>query len=320
MKTATQFGLTVTATAARCPVGEAIGTRNTQEGAIPVLSCEGACIRGEIARLAANRLGKAPGFRRACHGELFAVPGSTMASWVRTARGVVVIDGCPLRCHGRIVEHLVEPGRIHNFNALARYRKFTDLFDIDAVPEPERRAIAEEVAEWVQGELNQPAGAPKPAAAETRPAGSPAANGSRAGACGCTPNSSVTDKPKTHFTVEVASLVGIGAAVAANCEPCLEHHARAAERQGVSREDMGRAVALATRVKEAPSRKLAEAANRIIGAAKGPDEIAKAVPCGNGGLRASDATLGQTGSTGSSAARDAASAPPAGCATEREWT
>ena len=31
-----------------CPVGETVGKRNIKESKIPVLSCEGACIRGEI--------------------------------------------------------------------------------------------------------------------------------------------------------------------------------------------------------------------------------------------------------------------------------
>jgi len=33
-----------------CPIGEIIGKKNISESNIPVLSCEGACIRGEIAR------------------------------------------------------------------------------------------------------------------------------------------------------------------------------------------------------------------------------------------------------------------------------
>ena len=50
------FSLNVTGTNAVCPVGETTGRDNINTGAIPVLSCEGACIRGEIARLAAWHL------------------------------------------------------------------------------------------------------------------------------------------------------------------------------------------------------------------------------------------------------------------------
>lgn len=152
--------LNVTGTDAFCPSGEAVGQQNLERGAIPVMSCEGACIRGEIARQAANRVAKLPGYARACHGELFAVPDSAMARWVKQAGEVVIIDGCHLRCHGRIVENLVGTERVRGFNALAHYRKYSEFFEVDAVPEAERRTVAEDVATWVAHELAKPAGAP----------------------------------------------------------------------------------------------------------------------------------------------------------------
>jgi len=33
-------------------------------------------------------------FRRGCHGELFTVPDSAIAQWVKNAEKVVLIDGC----------------------------------------------------------------------------------------------------------------------------------------------------------------------------------------------------------------------------------
>ncbi|MCK5351818.1 hypothetical protein KAJ77_04535, partial [bacterium] len=103
----TNFSIEVENTRNRCPIGETIGNRNITEARIPVLSCEGACIRGEIARLAANLVAKEAGFARACHGELFSVPDSAMAEWVRKAEKVVLIDGCFLRCHGRVLQNLL---------------------------------------------------------------------------------------------------------------------------------------------------------------------------------------------------------------------
>lgn len=153
------FNLTVTETKAVCPVGETVGRKNASSGAIPVLSCEGPCIRGEIARLAAHRLAKEPGFGRACHGELIAVPDSAMAHWVKQAPTVVVVDGCHLKCHARIVEHLVPRARLRSFDALGHYRRYSDLFDYDAVPEPERQAVAEDVAAWVLRRLRAPSDA-----------------------------------------------------------------------------------------------------------------------------------------------------------------
>jgi len=52
----TNHTLEITPTKGRCPAGEAHGKQCLAEGKIPVFSCEGACIRGEIARQAANKL------------------------------------------------------------------------------------------------------------------------------------------------------------------------------------------------------------------------------------------------------------------------
>jgi AhpD family alkylhydroperoxidase len=54
------------------------------------------------------------------------------------------------------------------------------------------------------------------------------------------------------FSPAVAELVAIGAAIATNCEPCLKHHYREAQRLGVSKADMARAVKMAASVKDSP--------------------------------------------------------------------
>ncbi len=136
-----------------CPIGETVGKRNITEGRIPVLSCEGGCIRGEIARLAANIVSKEPGFARGCHGELVTVPDSAIAQWIHKAEKVILIDGCFLNCHGRILEGLLKKGRLVAFDALKVYRKYTDVFDIDEVPQAEREKAARHVADSVLAEL-----------------------------------------------------------------------------------------------------------------------------------------------------------------------
>src|SRR5512147_1144089 len=91
-----------------CPAGEAYAQRNIADGKIPVLSCEGPCIRGEIARLAANLVAQeVPAYARACHAETFLVPHSAMARWVKGADKSVMIDGCFLKCHGRVLKNLI---------------------------------------------------------------------------------------------------------------------------------------------------------------------------------------------------------------------
>ncbi|MEX0942193.1 MAG: arsenite efflux transporter metallochaperone ArsD [Pseudomonadales bacterium] len=66
------------------------------------------------------------------------------------------------------------------------------------------------------------------------------------------------------FTEQVAELVAMGAAIAANCEPCFKHHYDVARKLGVSHEDMRRAVDLAQKVKDSPARTMLELASRYL--------------------------------------------------------
>ena len=144
------FSVAVQGVKGFCPAGEAFAKRNISEGKIPVLSCEGPCIRGEIARLAANFVAHdVPSFARACHAESFFVPHSAMARWVKEAKQVVMIDGCFLKCHGRVLKELVDEERVIHIDALPLYKKYTDIFLIDDVPEEERKAVARQVADQI---------------------------------------------------------------------------------------------------------------------------------------------------------------------------
>lgn len=148
------FTIEVKGTKAKCPIGEKVGKQNQDEGNIPVFSCEGACIRGEIARLAANMAAKEGNYRRGCHGELFSVPDSAMAEWSRSAKKVVLIDGCFIRCHGRMLKNMLKEENIIHFDALSFNKKYTDRFDIDSVPEEERKEVARSVADWIFEQLD----------------------------------------------------------------------------------------------------------------------------------------------------------------------
>ena len=136
-----------------CPIGEITGKKNISESKIPVLSCEGACIRGEIARLAAGIVSKKESYGRGCHGELFTVPDSSISRWIRSAEKVVLIDGCFLRCHGRILENIIDKEKLIQFDALTHYNRYTDIFDYEDVPEEERKEVAQSVADWVVASL-----------------------------------------------------------------------------------------------------------------------------------------------------------------------
>lgn len=69
----------------------------------------------------------------------------------------------------------------------------------------------------------------------------------------------------TLYSESVAELVAIGAAIAANCEPCFKYHYDQARKLGVPKEDMARAVATAQRVKDAPAKAMLELADKYLG-------------------------------------------------------
>ncbi|MFC1765498.1 putative zinc-binding protein [Planctomycetota bacterium] len=149
------FVIAVQKTEGHCPIGETVGKQNIVQSRIPVLSCEGGCIRGEIARLAANMVAKEAGFARGCHGELVTVPDSAIAQWIRQAEKVVLIDGCFLSCHGRMLQGLLKKDQLISFDALKVYKKYTDVFDIDGIPEEERQEAARQVANYVLAHLRR---------------------------------------------------------------------------------------------------------------------------------------------------------------------
>lgn len=67
---------------------------------------------------------------------------SEMAKWAKQAEKIVVIDGCFLHCHGRIMKGIYSDEQLLIFDALSYYRKYTDIMDIDDVPEAERKETA----------------------------------------------------------------------------------------------------------------------------------------------------------------------------------
>jgi uncharacterized metal-binding protein len=137
-----------------CPAGEAYAKQQLAAKTIPVLTCEGPCIRGEIARLAGNLIAQdVPSLARCCHAEAFFVPHSTMTAWVTTAEKVVMIDGCFLKCHGRVLKNLIPEERVVHIDALPLYNKYTNVFLMEDVPEEERKAVARQVADKIMTTL-----------------------------------------------------------------------------------------------------------------------------------------------------------------------
>jgi uncharacterized metal-binding protein len=144
------FSLAVEGVKGVCPAGEAYAKQMIINRKIPVFSCEGPCIRGEIARLAANLVAQeVPSFERCCHAETFLVPHSSMTRWVKQADQAIMIDGCFLKCHGRILKKLIGEEKMIHIDALPLHKKYSDIFLYTDVPEEERTEVARQVADKI---------------------------------------------------------------------------------------------------------------------------------------------------------------------------
>jgi arsenite methyltransferase len=83
------------------------------------------------------------------------------------------------------------------------------------------------------------------------------------------------------YSAGVNELVAIGAAIAANCEPCLKYHYHEAQQLGVSKADMARAVETGIKVKDSPHQAILRLADRLTGAGLSQPADASDPCCGS---------------------------------------
>jgi AhpD family alkylhydroperoxidase len=83
------------------------------------------------------------------------------------------------------------------------------------------------------------------------------------------------------YSAGVNELVAIGAAIAANCEPCLKYHYHEAQQLGVSKADMARAAETGAKVKDSPHQAILRLADRLTGAGLGKPADSSDPCCGS---------------------------------------
>jgi uncharacterized metal-binding protein len=76
-----------------------------------------------------------------------------MARWVKEADKTVMIDGCFLKCHGRVLKKLIGEERIVHIDALPLHKKYSDIFLMDDVTEEKRKETARQVADKIMATL-----------------------------------------------------------------------------------------------------------------------------------------------------------------------
>ena len=130
-----------------CPMCEDYA-RHQASKPVVVMSCEGACLRGEIARQAANLLChklEREKTARLCLGGAF-TKDTGQRSLVRNGARVIAVEGCFLECSSRMMKGVI-PGISPEVIVADRLYDFDrTLFGIDEMPEDQIKARSAEVA------------------------------------------------------------------------------------------------------------------------------------------------------------------------------
>lgn len=119
------------------------------------MSCEGGCLRGEVARRAANVLcfELAPEkTARLCLGGAF-TKDTGQRALARNAKRIVAIEGCFIECASRMMNGVVPELKPEVVIADGLYDFDRKLFGINEMPESELNAHSREVATAVVARL-----------------------------------------------------------------------------------------------------------------------------------------------------------------------
>ena len=135
-----------------CPLGTVYAQKHmTTPPKAAVISCEGMCLRGEIARRAANLIARQLAPEKAvriCHGGLLETGGG-MKELVQRADRVLVLDGCFMLCGTRLTQGAF-PDLTPDVVIIDKLFEFDhNLFGVDEMPEAEIQAHAQTAAKKI---------------------------------------------------------------------------------------------------------------------------------------------------------------------------
>ncbi len=122
---------------------------------VAVMCCEGACLRGEVARQAANLLcyTLAPEKTvRICLGGAF-TKDTGQRDLVRKATRLIALEGCFINCSSRMMNGVIEGLRPEIINADGLYDFDRELFGVEEMPPEEIQARARTVAQKIAADL-----------------------------------------------------------------------------------------------------------------------------------------------------------------------
>ncbi len=141
-------------TAKVCPLCEDYAAKQASKPVV-VMSCEGGCLRGEVARRAANMLcfELAPEkTARLCLGGAF-TKDSGQRALARNGSQIVAIEGCFLECATRMMKGVLPGVQPEVVIADRLYDFDRSLFGFEEMPEPQLNEHAREVARVIAARL-----------------------------------------------------------------------------------------------------------------------------------------------------------------------
>jgi uncharacterized metal-binding protein len=133
-----------------CPMCEDYANKQASKP-VAIMSCEGACLRGEVARRAANLLchSLAPEKTvRICLGGSF-TKDTGQRHLVRKAKRVIALEGCFINCSSRMMKSVISELEPEVIVADKLYDFDRSLFGIDEMSEDEIRAHSQDVAKKI---------------------------------------------------------------------------------------------------------------------------------------------------------------------------
>ena len=122
---------------------------------VAVMCCEGACLRGEVARQAANLICHSLAVEntvRICLGGAF-TKDTGQRDLVRHAKRVIALEGCFVNCSSRMMNGVVEGLKPEVVVADRLYEFDRNLFGVEEMPPEQIRAHARTVAEKIAATL-----------------------------------------------------------------------------------------------------------------------------------------------------------------------
>jgi len=137
-----------------CPTCEDYALTQASKPVV-VMCCEGACLRGEIARQAANLLCHtlAPDKTvRLCLGGAF-TKDTGQRGLARNGKRIVALEGCFIECASRMMKAVIPELKPEVIIADTLYDFDRSLFGIDEMPETQIKVHAAEVARKVLEQL-----------------------------------------------------------------------------------------------------------------------------------------------------------------------